>query len=650
MAFVERINSVKANSSDKIWQARINNPDLNPADRDLIQRFLQGEVSKEKLLKRYSFLLEEQIKNYDGKVSLTNSSLVKRIDAFGWALDHLQTQGKIKEEVVPAGNKAFEKYLNPEDKVENWPENRGVAREKIFARIIDYQDKIQASIWGTPERVKLTREQTALQSLAVHKGLFTEENIGVNSLNQYISSFEHSAALYKIQCVAVSPEKTDDAEVRSQVREEIKNLYHVFLKYLFQPGSRLDSQRIDAFLTLLSGYIGVAGQLGIPKEEIEAIKNEVENKVPQPAFKPADLREINQKGSPVVVTPDTLPQPLIDLLRKIEMKPGYSYYQFVKDNVKYMILTPNLISRSTDGLTGSESPGGNAVTGLPIVQIDTYIEKPEAGYSHMPFLFRLIEVIIHETFHAYWGKRHLDNPKLLSSTIDEGLAYLAGLKACQKLLNYSPKLGEYSKNAMKDLEKEIKACEATIGGALQILGLNPEEALKDIDSSKFLAASLKGNYENDTDTYPTQTPFALARSYAIYLDMGQKERDTLAPIFEEIIKGKSLSSLDSKGKRLVHELSARIESRYGKMKYDEVIKELRGLYGYYVWKEYKPQEESDIKSARAQNKDLKNKEIADWQNQSRKSIKEPIQEVKSGKRDDLILDVLVQLHEDLKKK
>jgi hypothetical protein len=64
----------------------------------------------------------------------------------------------------------------------------------------------------------------------------------------------------------------------------------------------------------------------------------------------------------------------------------------------------------------------------------------------------------------------------------------------------------------------------------------------------------------------------------------------------------------------------------------------------------KAQSESVIRSARAQYKDINNKDIENWQNQTRKGVKESIQEVISGKKDYQILAVLVWLHQDLKKK
>jgi hypothetical protein len=211
-------------------------------------------------------------------------------------------------------------------------------------------------------------------------------------------------------------------------------------------------------------------------------------------------------------------------------------------------------------------------------------------------------------------------------------------------------LGNRSIENKNNIENDIRSDLAAIGGAIQELGLDPEKTLKDIDIPKFLSASLKGDQENDLDTYPTLTPYAYAQTCLKYLDVFEKERISLSPIFEEIINGKGLLSLNEKKKRSVHKLLANIEPRYGKMKYDEVIKELRRLYGYYAWKEYKPQEESGIKSARAQYKDLNNKDIENWQKQSRKQVMESIQEVRSGKRDNYILYVLVQLHTERKRK
>lgn len=669
---VPGVNQVKVNSSENVWHDMINNPDINPADRDLIQRYFKGEVSKQKLLDRYFSLEEEQIKNYDGKVSLTNSRLARRICAFGCVLEHLAYQGKIKTwEMAYASKNVFKKYLKPEDKelIEKYnhsasrhlPEWRR-ARQAIIDRILSYQDQLDGAIWGTLSKIETYQRSMALgnmisasireDEIAVATylklfGLSAEPPQGKDDYKYWICLKDYiKQNVLPIEEAINSSEMIDDQEVKYKIMKNVMLSYAQYLQYL--QAKELDSQLIDQAGTTAAIFIGFARETGVSQEELEAIKSEVEHVISKPEIKQVDLQEIKR---PLVATPETLPRSVIHFLEKVKIK-GRSGYQFVKENVNYIILNPRIKSSGNESITGGESPLGIASSFIPIIEIDIYDEDKKAYRTAL----ELINTIIHEAFHVYWMKKHFNDPKMLSSAINEGVANLAGLTASRELLSslrpdpqWEHLLGNRPKEVINNFEMEIKNDLSTVGGAIQELGLDPEKVLKDIDLPKFLRASLKGNDENDKETYPTLTPYAIAQSYLTFLNVPGEERTRLSPIFEEVIKGKDLFSLDEKERRSVHKLLANIGPRYRKMKYDEVIKELRGLYGYYAWKEYKPQEESYIKSVRAKCKDVSIKVIENWQNQSRKEVKESIQEVKSGKRDDLILDVLAQLRKELKK-
>jgi len=667
---VPGVNQVKVNSPENILPAMINNPDLNPADRDLIQRFMKKEVPKQKLLDRYSSLLEEQIKKYDGKVNLTDSKLAKQIAAFAYALECLAYQGKIEaREIAYVSKNVFKKYLKPEDKelIDKYEDSAShtlpewrKARQAIIERILSYQDEMDGAIWGTSSKVEAYQRSVALRNFAPDSisedeltivsylktfGLPAEPPTGKKAHEAWISSRDFiKKYLLPLENAISSPEMIDDQEIKAYLKDSIKSRYADLLKYL--QSKELDADDIDQARTMVAIFIGFAMKMGISQKEFEAIKTELENAISKPEVKQINLQEIKR---PVVVTPETLPRSVIHFLEKVEIN-GRSGYQFVKENVKYIILNPQIKSSGSEAENGGESPAGITPGFLPVIEIDVYDEYNKAPHKAI----ELIDVIIHETFHVYWMKKHFNDPKMLSKAINEGVAYLAGLTASRKLLELllpgKHLLENSSIEVINNLEKVIKSDLATIGGAIQELGLNPKEVLSDISLPKFLMASLKGNYENDTETYPILTPYTTAQSYLMFLSVPEEEKIRLSLIFEGVIKGKGLLFLDEKEKRSVHKLFARIEPRYGKMKYDEVIKELRRLYGYYAWKDQKHNEEIDYKSARANLKDISIKDIENWQNKSRKKVKESIQEIKSGKRDDLLLRILVQLHMDHKKR
>jgi len=246
---------------------------------------------------------------------------------------------------------------------------------------------------------------------------------------------------------------------------------------------------------------------------------------------------------------------------------------------------------------------------------------------------------------------------MVSSAINEGLAFLAGAKVSEQLLEKlfpDPKqdknLGPRSIENKNIIENDIEIDMAAVGGAIQEFGLDPAKALKGIDIPGFLRAYQKGNHENDIETYPTFTPYYMTQYYLTLLDVKGEERARLRPIFEGIIKGGAFLSLDRNERSIIHALLAKIDPRYRAMKYEEAITELRKLYGYYTWKETRFQYESDIRLLRAQYKGISIKDIENRENRYRMPVKEAIREVLSGKRDNLIIGVLAKLYTAHKKR
>jgi hypothetical protein len=671
---VSGINYIRNDRSEILWKARINNPDLDPSDRQLFQGLSNGEISKKEILNRYHILVEGMMKKYDGRLSTDNSRTSKRISAFEWVLDDLVGQGKIsKTEFNNACEGIFGKYLKPEDKelIDEYKRSanrpareREKARQAIIDRILSYQDAMAGTVWGTSSKIEAYQRSMALQNatpdsisadevmIAMYLKVFdlpAEPPTEKEARGSWINSRDFiKYNILPLENAISSPEKSDDQEIKADIKDKIKTSYENLLEYL---GSKeLDAHDIDQARALAAIFIDFAGKTGISRKEIETIETGVEKSLPRPQVKQIELQKIKR---PVVVTPDTLPRSVIHFLEKVKIN-GMSGYQFVKENVKFIILNPQIKSSGTDVITGAGGPLGVTTALIPVIEIDTYDESDKKTPRTA---LQLIDTIMHETFHVYWMNRHFNDPKMLSSAVNEGMANLAGYSAARQLreaLFPDPKrdilLGDRSIENKNNIENDIKTDLATVGGAIQELGLDPEKVLEGIDIPKFLRASLKGDHENDLNTYPTLTPYMSAQSSLESLDLHREDITRLRPIFEEVIRGKGLLSLDEKKKSSVHKLLAKIDPRYGEMKYEEAIIELRKLYGYYAWKEMRAQSESVIRSARAQYKDISNKDIENWQNQSRKEIKESVQDVRSGKRDNLVLGVLVQIHTGRKEK
>ena len=671
---VSGINYIKNDRSEYAWQARVNNPDLDPSDRELVQRLSRGEISKKEILNRYHILAEGMMRKYDGRLSTDNSRTAKRISAFEWVLEGLVEQGKIsKTEFDTVCEAIFGKYIKPEDKElideykrsANLPKReREKARRAIIDRILSYQDEMVGAVWGTSLKIETYQRSMAFKNavpdsisadevkIAMYLktfGLPTEPPKEKESRESWIDSRDFiKNNILPLDNAASSPENINDQEIKAEIMDRIKTYYEYFLEYL--QSKELDSHDIDQARALAAIFIDFAGKTGISRKEIETIKTGVEKSLPRPQVKQIELQKIKR---PVVVTPENLPRSVIHFLEKVKIN-GMSGYQFVKENVKFIILNPQIKSSSTDVITGAGGPLGVTTALIPVIEIDTYDESDKKTPRTA---LQLIDTIMHETFHVYWMNRHFNDPKMLSSAINEGMANLAGYSAARQLreaLFPDPKrdilLGDRSIENKNNIENDMKNDLSTVGGAIQELGLDPEKVLEGIDIPKFLRAFLKGDHENDLNTYPTLTPYMSAQSSLESLDLHREDITRLRPIFEEVIRGKGLLSLDEKKKSSIHKLLVKIDPRYGEMKYEEAIIELRKLYGYYAWKEMKAQSESVIRSARAQYKDINNKDIENWQNQTRKGVKESIQEVISGKKDYQILAVLVWLHQDLKKK
>ena len=653
------------NRSDAIWQARINNPDLNQSDRNLINRFKKGEVSKQTLFDTYYKLLEEQVRTYDGKTSLTNSRTAKRIAAFEWILHRFIEQEKISEqEFNSKGREIFEKYLSPEDNDLLRKYQASIGRplperiklfQAILNRALSYPDKFSGEIWGTRSKIAAFQQSTAF---SFARPLNIQEDLDVLSYLKLLglhTTAPRDAMSYRIwkenidfiktELITVDdalniPEKIADQRIKQHVMDKFKMHYFTLLQYL--NGKNLDPRQIDLLSTLMSFYASAMRKIGISQAKFEALQSEVEKYVEKPEVKQVDLGSIKQ---PIAVTPEAMPRHVIQMLEKVRIN-GMSGYQFLKENVKLIILTPHIFSSGTDYLTGEDGPLGSTRMNTSIIQIDVYDET-----RHTPrTAFDLINTIMHETYHVYWMKNHYNDPKMLSSTINEGVANLAGLTASRDIVRaLSPQPGSMSllgprpKEVLDNLEKEIQITQATIGGAIQVLGLDPAKLPMDISIPKFLEASLRGNSENDTDTYPTSTPYFVAQQLLTSVGENVENRAKLTPIIERIVKGESLLSLSGKDRELLHHLLAKIDPRFGKMKYEEVINELRGLFGYYVWKGFKPVEDSYRQLPQFLSRDTGNRDIKDELSRSREHVQRQVREVKAGKSDDQILMVLSQI-------
>ncbi|MCX5727154.1 MAG: hypothetical protein NT030_08360 [Candidatus Saganbacteria bacterium] len=586
-----RLESIKNAFDPKIIETRLSNPDLNPEDFSLLNEYFyaafvdhdakHAEGIKSLIKGTFTELLKLEIDTYNGRISLVRSELSKRIQAMNLSIEALGCFDD--SDSLEISLDVYDRYLSAEEKegLSLFRAGDIDAKNWVLQRIAEYNANLSQANWMTKDKIKLTQSSNAFRQMAVNYGISDSEIAEIDLKNFDGLNSEDIELLIKSNNAASTPEYEDNEEIIPQLLSNIENKYSDLLRF-FNENRFVDPMKFSELWTPILMYIGQASLVGVTKEQITSIFKKVDSEIPLRTFEEVSIAEINRSGKrnaegklfAYVVTPESMPGNLRGLFELVEMKPGYSYYQFVKDNVKFIVFNPNIVDRQSEEMSGG-SPGGNSAGILPIVQIDTFNEETNQAHS----VWLLFTTLVHETAHAAFAKEYFDNHDFYQSTIDEANAFYNDLAASNKLLNVLSNSisGERMEKIRSGIMEQIVPDLGAVNGAMQILGIKEEKNLKDIDRLSFTI-----NHDQDFDVYPTFAPAVIATSYALaFLKKGLITDEQMEPcirIFSKIVSGKSIDSLKLEEKNIVQTIGSKLSIKYKNMTISEIINKVKEQY------------------------------------------------------------------------
>ena len=190
--------------------------------------------------------------------------------------------------------------------------------------------------------------------------------------------------------------------LKQRIMRDIDELYAAYRK---SPASSKERIAITAKLVDYSRIIR-GSDISIP--ELRAIsKNPCIGLPLKPAAnRPASIKDI--RNGPLIIVPEGLPAEIQNILKNIEMRKGYSYLQYVKDNANYVLFTPQL-NKTVTIMTNNDIGTAEELTRTAIV--DTYDEDPPKPGNVKTWV--LATTIVAEVSHIEWYYQHNDNASLL---------------------------------------------------------------------------------------------------------------------------------------------------------------------------------------------------------------------------------------------
>jgi hypothetical protein len=224
------------------------------------------------------------------------------------------------------------------------------------------------------------------------------------------------------------PNKDNDGykAVKKTVIKRINELYATFVHTPIGSSSRI------GLISKLIDFQKIVRGSGLPVNEIKSTYGYQETK---PLRKP-DPRLLNEiRKGPLEITPEETPIEIKNILSKVEMRKGYSYWQYFKENANCIIFAPKLneVVKAVD-----EEYKGTDEELTRTVLIDTFWEK--AGMDFEPWM--LAATMITEIAHIEWFYKHNGNISLLADAPNQRNAYIAKYQFLSKLSNSPEELVE----------------------------------------------------------------------------------------------------------------------------------------------------------------------------------------------------------------
>lgn len=523
--------------SDKDMYERLHNPDLSIADQILLRLYIAAKdksaikkIIKNKLITAYT----ENLAKYSGRENM--EVMDKEVTALQYAVDALKIFSINEGRGITI--EAYRGILPPTEQslIDNFRKHPSEkSYEAILQKVREYSYYWQGSIWGTKARADLYRNMTAFMELAKASGIDPIDIMYAETLDTDLYPKGNKYLDYLSASVAAStPEKSDDQEFKHKMIAELKGSIDELYKYF--NGKNLNIHTIDRLLVAYQLYESILLRLGVKGSEILKIENDAKSNI---AVKPAA-----SKGPTQIVTPDGLPPHIVEMLKRTDIRPGYSYYQFLKENVQYIIFSKEKENVGSNiARFGEDSAGGYIADG--IIHID--ISKPSSDGPRLNEIY-LFRSILHEAHHAYNHRIWFgENKPSIPGLNDEGTSYGFDAEAMRK--------------ASVNLPQDIRA---KVNDAADSDEVMLKASMMIYDMKDLLEIAFD---EKDMQVYPTNTPYFKAYVYVSALKKSgtikpDQERYFVRVLSDVIMDNVDLENAPNSLRNLIKTLLGNIDPAY----------------------------------------------------------------------------------------
>jgi hypothetical protein len=509
--------------------ARLLNPALDPLDSLMLFSYYNDPycsetsvVTAEQLRQKYISLLSEQMSTYDGKVSPYLSKSAKRVDAFKFALEAL---GVISSPDLSIYNEVFPSYLLETertllDEYRREPSGslwKAILEEKILSRIAGLEKHFEQAVFASADKKAAGKLLFSFAVLAEASGVSGSEIfIAQAGYSVFGLPSEEINLLYSAYSSADTPEVSDNARLLPEIEAKLLSAYEALYRALKE--GWVDVERLDRLVSIVTAYAGALNELGVKLENIMEIKAKAKHRVfgSENAVlgRPGEFANIDAiadkapmghsgKKMAYVVSPENLPYGIKRLLSGVKRDGNSLYFDFVKDNLDYLIFSCDTQS-AAENLSDMDV-GGYLFHFTGIVQID--LPNKERGEPKKSDLSYFV-VIVHETQHRF-NEKFLAFSKLVNqSAVDEAIAYFEGAKALGLALKSPAGRSDDFKDDLALAKMTIDNDLLTFSGALEIMGLDPD---RDPGTHEQMFSMI--DLDRDLSTYPTQAMYIAVDTY-----------------------------------------------------------------------------------------------------------------------------------------
>jgi hypothetical protein len=586
-AMVSIIGSSYVSEKTKISYARISNPDLAVEDRDLIEAYLaykaigydsKAEKTRQDIINRFIDRNLSLMRNYDGKLSLGNSVQIKRIDALDFIIQDMNLmtpkEARTAAWVMNAQSldpndlkllKDFERTKKAISSADNVLEASGIAQgadnleQQILERALSYNELQGSLLYDDKDRGKLLRNVLAFNAMASFLGVPIEQVSGDISM-----TFPEYGELMMLNQAAQTPEKIDDEKLAPLAFGRCKKMYREYLTAI-SSGSA-DPGYISAMQNRASVYFEVASGLGVDKKQLDSavasINAEFKNKI---KFSNLSFEEMQKGGQAYIIKPDMLPDKIKGHLSSIQKEPGMNYFQWIKKNVEFIVVSPTLVYDPAK--IGDGGAGGWVDGYLPIVNLDIFDENS----GKLRTSAETASILVHETDHVEYMHRYIGNKLARQSAFTEGHAYFEGYQFAsrlyEKMFSSDPKADEAVR-----LKNDIEFSRSTYESALKMMGGT-------LFGGKFDVERLlkRANPDLDYSIYPTQTIYAQSKMMTNIISsaagLTPEEQKALEPMLTKMIsRGTDKIERAPENERLIKKIIGSLYPKYASKSLEEAVR------------------------------------------------------------------------------